>query len=254
MPYRKRAYKKKRRPRKRYVAKNRPARIGFSRFNPVSIYQFKRKREVIWRLNTNSPPTDPIAFVAGTGSSAGNIGAILKFSLSDLPGSSGTDLTNLFKWWRIKGVRVRLYFSNTNSDASNRNTALINDNSQLLVRMDRNQTGEQAITSAAQNETYLYSQTSKIRTCLNGGRPLDFYIPVKQLGQTFGNTPTPGVTDEIASMQSPRWIPSTEPDLKHFGVNICIQRVDGAPLTTGYTTNQACRAIMTYYIQCKKVE
>ena len=56
------------------------------------------------------------------------------------------------------------------------------------------------------------------------------------------------------SLKNPAWLDTQETGVPHYGMNMLIERVDGQPLTTGFSNNQYVRFIYTYYIECKKVQ
>lgn len=179
-------------------------------------------------------------------STGNNLGRTFKFQLNNLGDS--TDYTNLFKYYRLKGARIRLYFSNTGSlydDVGNKS-----NNGQLMVTIDRNTNG--LTTANATEATYLQSQTCKRRLALGGDRkPIDIYMPLKQSNIIYDN---PDVTsDETYSLINPKWVGTYQPDVQHYGFNIMVQRVDGQPFTDGVSNMQYVRVLTTVYLECKKV-
>lgn len=202
-----------------------------------SIHSFKRSR------------TEVVDLTAGTGqgwtvsTATGNqgIGKTFTFALSDL--NDTADFTNLFKYYRIKAVRVQMYFSNniTSQDEPSRFP-----NSQLMIYTDINQNG--ITTGNDVIENYLDSQTTKKTVAITSQRkPIDVLMRVKQANQIYG-----GATTDY-TLQSPKWIGSEENGTPHYGMNMFIGRVDGDGLSAGFTNTQYVRFIYTYYIQVKKV-
>lgn len=203
-----------------------------------AVYPFKRSISTTIGLNTSAPPTD-------WNVSGNNLYRNWGFSLGQI--NDYQEFTNLFKYYRLKGVRVQMYFSNnvSTSEDGNNNSA----NQQILMWMDRNQDGSN-FAAAGLEATYLDSQTAKKRLCLKtNGKPIDIYMPLMQQNMIFGND---GNTDYTVT--KPKWIATHEPTTAHYGYKMMLQRVDGQPFTSGITNSQYCKIIQTLYFQCKKVE
>ncbi len=231
-----RVYKKKKRTFKRKIAKiGRPPRRALSAPRP---YYFKRTLSNTVTLSSSDE------FWTSTGSA---LGKAFAFSLSAI--SDDTDFINLFKYYRLKGARVRMYFSNTGSVPVGMSTGVVTvPNSQILVTIDRNMNGE--TTGVANEDHYLQSQTAKRRVALGGDRrPIDIYMPLKQ-----GNLVYQTSTLSNNTLVSPKWISTGNPDTPHWGYNIMLQRVDGENFTAGISNQQSVKMLTTLYFQCKKVE
>lgn len=222
--FKRRPYKKKMigRPPTRALAAPRP-------------YLFKRTEAV----NVNLTPSDSFWSSEGT-----NLGKAFAFSLSSLEDHS--DFQDLFKYYRLKGARVRIYFSNTGSTVTSNSTQF--PNTQLLVTLDRNLNGE--TTNVATEKHYLQSQTAKRFIALGGDRkPVDIYMPLKQ-----GNLVYQTATTTNNTMINPKWISTEQIDTPHWGYNMMIQRVDGQAFTSGHSNYQSIKILTTLYLECKKVE
>ncbi len=167
-------------------------------------------------------------------------------SLAWALGSVGenSDFTNLFRQWRIKGARVRFFFSNSASTTTGGAQNLAN--SQLLVRMAPNQRGDVETLNSAYWQSI---QAKKYKLALNGGRPLDIYMPVKQRNEVYASTVGTDYT-----MQRPKFVSTGSPTVAHYGLNIAIERVDGQAFTTGITNSQYCKTITTLYFEMRGVE
>lgn len=231
--YRKRRGNKPHYRRKKVLAK--PARPFSS-----AIHSFKRSR------------TEVVDLTLGTGqgwtpqTATGNqgIGKTFQFSLSDL--NDVNDFTNLFKYYRIKAVRVQMYFSNntTVQDEPSRFP-----NSQIMIYTDVNNNGD--TTNNNNVLYYLDSQTSRRTVALTTQRkPIDVLMRMKQANEVYGT----GVPTTDYTLQSPKWISTDETGTPHYGMNMFIGRVDGDGLSSGFTNTQFVRFIYTYYIQVKKVQ
>jgi len=227
----------KRRPRKKNLTKKRSL-IGRPPLRALSAprpYLFKRTQALTVNLN----PNDPYWHTEGS-----NIGKAWAFSLSGLTDHS--DFQDLFKYYRLKGCRLRMYFSNTGSNVSSNSSKFAN--AQILVTIDRNLNGE--TTNVATEDHYLQSQTAKRFIALGGDRkPVDIYMPLKQ-GNLVYQTPT----TTSNTMMSPKYVSTETPDTPHWGFNMMLQKVDGSGFSDGHSNYQAVKIITTIYLECKKVE
>lgn len=247
-----RFYKKKKgRPKKRQrivrnVRRNESWRIA----RPLKprIDQFKRSFADNIDLRVDSPNV-PVGWQVDNG----GIYTTWKFKLDQLHDYS--DFQNLYAMYRIKGIRMQMYFSNTASviDSGTANPP----NRQLLVYMTPNREGFEYDGTTTERilteELCLDTQSCKKRIALNGGRPLDLYMSVRQrtvkYAQTVGTTP-----QYTTTASSPQWLATDQVSVDHYGLNMRIQRVDNEPLTTGGSTPQKLKMIVTIYFQCKQVQ
>lgn len=207
--------------------------------NNPSVHIFRRSVTQTIQLSTTSVPE-------GWYASGNNLYKNWGFSLSGL--GSHQEFVDLFKYYRLKGARVQMYFSNTGSQPT-MGSNMYYPNSQVLLHLDTNRDGEDSSTSGLE-QTYLNSQTAKKRLCLrNDGRPVDIYMPLRQQSMIYGGT----ANTDYATVR-PRWISTNEPLTPHFGFKTMLQRVDGQPFA-GITTNtQYVKITTTIYFQCKKVQ
>ena len=156
---------------------------------------FKRSQSVVIGLNGASPPE-------GWSVSGNNIYKNWGFSLAQL--QDNTDFTNLFKYYRLKGVRLQMYFSNNVSTSEDGNNSP--SNNQMVMWLDTNKDGANVAGSGLET-TYLNSQTAKKQLCLKtDGKPIDIYMPLLQQGMTYGGV---GNTDYV--IQKPKFISTNEP-------------------------------------------
>ncbi len=200
-------------------------------------YRFKRDIEETLLLSGTSPPD------GWTGNSSFNrIYRNFAWSLSQVGDS--TDFTNLFRQYRILGARVKLMFSTTQSTTNPLNNFT---NSQLLIRMAPNQRGT---TPMVLNDAYWQSiQAKKYRLAFNGGRPIDIYMPLKQLTEiATGNS---GTTN---TMTRPKFVTTQDLSAAFYGINMSIERVDGQALSGTNANYQYCKSITTLYFECRGVE
>lgn len=227
-----RPYKKKRNTKKKVIGRP-PSRP----LNAPRPYLFKRHISEVQTLSASNT-----YWV----NNVNNLGKAFAFSLESMTGE--TDFANLFKYYRLKGARVRLYFSNTGSTATSESGTSVFPNSQILVTIDRNMNGETG--GVADESNYLSSQTAKRRIALGGDRrPIDLYMPLKQANEIYESA-----TVSRNTLTNPKWIATENAGVPHFGFNLMFQRVDGQGFTSGFSNRQSVRILTTIYLECKKVE
>lgn len=238
MPIRKTYRRKPRKYNKKRVVKRRLMRPQRGLTTP-SIHAFKRSITQTIQLSTTAVPE-------GWYASGNNLYKNWGFSLSSL--NSFQEFTDLFKYYKIAGCRLQLYFSNTGSNPT-MGSNMYYPNSQILMHLDTNRDGEDSSTTGLE-ATYLNSQTAKKKLCLNStGRPIDIYMPLRQQSMVYG-----GATNTDYATVKPKWISTNESTTPHFGYKMMLQRVDGQAFS-GLTTNtQYVKIVNTLYFKCKKVE
>lgn len=227
----------KRRPRRPKRAKrlNKPARP----LQAPGIYQFKREiDELVPLVGT------PDGWTSG---SENALGKTFVYALNQIGDYS--DFQNLFKYYRIKGARVRMYFSNNVSRADQGANNLAS-NKQIMVMLDRNVDG---VGTPAEVTSYLTSQTKKRFIALQTSRKpsVDIYMPLKQASDLFASSGAP------TALVSPKFVNTSDQEasqVPHYGVNINLQRLDKQAFTSGIANNQYARIITTLYMECKKVQ
>lgn len=190
---------------------------------------------------TNADPPD------GWTSNVYNLGKAFGWTLSAV--SDYDDFKNLFKYYRLKGARVKMYCSNTGSGFGDGRTTTESANGQIIASIDFNSDGDAS--NVATESHYLNSQTVKRRLMLrNDGKPsLDIYMPLKQLSEVRNIA-----AGTATAMVAPKWINTDNAFLPHYGYNIMLQRVDGQGFSAGVGNNQVIKMYTTLYFECKKVE
>lgn len=196
-------------------------------------FRFKRDLEETLQLNPAAAPEGWFL------ESSSRIYRNLAWALSSVGDS--TDFTNLFRQYRLKGARVRLYFSNTVSGSDNAHF----DNGQMLVRMAPNQRGEN---ETLNNAYWQQIQAKKYKTAINGGKPVDIYMPLFVRNEVESSTGT------AYTVKKPQFISTTLSNVAHHGINIAIERVDGQPFTQGSSNYQYAKMITTLYFETRGVE
>ena len=194
-------------------------------------YRFKRDIEQTLSLSGSVAPEGWT--MDGTNRIYKNFG----WSLGSL--GNHAEFSNLFKQYRIKGARVKMFFSNTVSGTEDSDS---HSNSQILVRMAPNQTG----TNALLNDAYWQQlQAKKYKLAINGGKPIDIYMPLRQPNEMQTSTGT------APAVQYPQWVLSSITNLVHYGMSISIERVDGQGFTSGYSNTQYVKTITTLYLETR---
>ena len=231
---RKRSYRR-RRPVRRRLRKTR--KNSMPRVLRPKVHRFKRDIEETLILSGTAPPEG--------WSLDGNFRCYKNLAWALASVGESTDFQNLFRQYRIKGARMRFYFSNTESGATAGVATFTN--SQLMVRMAPNQRGDGEVL----NNAYWQSiQAKKYKLGLNGGKPLDIYMPLKQKNEIFGSA---SVQTQY-SMMRPKYISTVASNVSHYGLNIAIERVDGQSFTTGANNTQSVKVITTLYFEMRGVE
>jgi len=236
MPYKK-SYRRKPR-RKTYRRK--PARMRLTRsINNPSIFNFKRTFFEQIQIGTPTTPSGTTPWTVSSDSLG--FGRVFDFKLNQL--NDATDFTNLFSYYKINAVGVKIWPSATHTQEN----SLVYAN-QLLMRWDNNWT---QLSSGSTNQlNYMDSQTAKVRRVINSsGQPIKLYMKVRQAAEVMegGNV----VNTTSYALKRPAWISTAEDEVSHFGLNIMFQKVDGSAFAVG--TGQKMRVEYTMYLSCKKV-
>lgn len=223
MPYKKRAYRKK----KKTYKKRRPTRSS-----PLMVNISRATNEVIELKDGNAGWTGYPALVPTM------IGKSFQFTLNDV--SDLSDFTNLFAFYRINSVNVKIYLSNTNST--------VGKNAQVLCRYDSNRLG--VGDEAANEQIYLDSQTARTKLCLTTmGKPISFLMKLKIAAEVYA-----GAVNTDYVIKNPTWISTTETSTPHFGLKLMFQRVDGLGFSSGSTVYQTARIEYRYNMSFKKIQ
>lgn len=153
------------------------------------------------------------------------------FNLNQLTGASQTDFTNLFKRYKIAGVKVELAFNATGSVISSvpqLNSSTV-PGGQLQVYTTPNRTGRARTALNPLTEAVLMNTQAKTkRLALNGGKPLKYYMRPTQLNQVYASA-----TNTDYGIQPAQYLSTGEPSAEHYGLEMYINRVDGQALSSG---------------------
>lgn len=203
------------------------------------VYRFKREVDTLVALVGT-----PDGWTLNSDNSLSRVWAFALNSVGDY-----TDFQNLFKYYRIKGARVRMYFSNNVSRGDQGPSPGEASNKQIMVQIDRNMDG----TGTPTINQLLTSQTKRRFIALQGTRKpsVDIYMPLKQSTDIFGTAGAP------TALASPKWLNTADTEaagVPHYGIAMNLQRIDGSGFSTGISNSQYVRVITTLYIECKKVQ
>lgn len=234
MPVNDKAISKSRRPTSGSSRRTSKARVHSSvpRGLTPAVHKFKRDIEEVLSLSGDVAPE------GWTLDGTSRLYRQLGWSLGSLPNNG--DFTDLFAQYRLKGARMRLYFS---QDSTGVNQGY--SNSQLMVRMAPNNSGQ---VSTLNQAFWQQAQAKEYKLAYNGGEPLDFYMPLKIANEVTSSTGTAN------SMMSPNWINVVASNVQHYGMNLSIERVDGQAFTTGVNNYQRVRVITTLYLETRRVQ
>lgn len=239
MAWKKRTYRKRRRAvgKRRYRPNRKPGAPARS-LTSGKVYNFKRTALNLVKLEVATPGDGWSINTAGT-----EIYKTWVFSLQDsIPDYN--EFTRLFAYWRIKGVRIQGWVSNTVS-GSHQGPAF--DSNSLIMYTDRNIGG----IGLTEQQQYLDSQTKKTQLMTNTGkRPaVDVYLSANQATNVYNSTINADYT-----YTKPKWISTAESQTQHYTHSNLITRVDGLQFTSGFDNAQYLRLHYTIYFQCKKVQ
>lgn len=230
-----RTYRKNKNPRRRKLVR-RATRVP-RRLPTGKVMNFKRSRYEVIQVGTPS---------GGwlLNSSSTTYAKTFDFQLGDL--SDNSDFVNLFKYYKINGVAVKIWPCITTTAADP--TTLFNN--QMMLRYDINNDG---LTGGNGNiDNYIQSQTSKVRRIISGqGNPIRLYMKCKQSNMIYEGSSSIGST--AYTLKKPAWISTTEPTASHYGLNMCIHRMDESGFAP-IGSQIKLRLEYTYYISCKKVQ
>jgi len=212
-----------------------------------STYNFSRSITEVVTLNTTVAPPTGWAVVDNAMTSN------FVFALEQL--TDNTDFSNLFRKYKIRGVKTQMYFTNTatqNDGFGATYPAATQRVPQLLMWTNINQTGRQ---NGTLTESYfLNTQTARKRTIIHDNRrPIQLYHKVKQLSRVFGSNEAAG--DNDYALKRPSYVSTQDKTVEHYGFECRIQAVRGGPYPASSSeTPVAVKLIHTFYISCQGVE
>ena len=234
-------YRKNRRFHKKRTRLGRPP-IGLY----PSTYKFKRAITDVIAINTTTTAPDGWSIVDN------GLCATFVFALDQL--TDKADFTNLFRKYKIDGVKTQLYFTNNQTFSDTNANIRV---PQLMMYTNVNQTGRVNIpdTASGHSEQYfLNTQTARKQTVVHDrSRPYTLYHKVKQLSKIYGSEDDSGNKDY--SLKNPGYISTSDPTAEHYGFELRLQSVKGGPVPE--STNEvpiSMKMIHTFYFSCQGVE
>lgn len=246
-PATKRPYKRRYNRRNKMPYKNNPA-IG--RGLKQSVIPFKRTVTQI--LDTDQTTNFPNNWAMSSGDITGYYALLgtQVFQLSQLP--EVANITNMYKWYKINCVVIKLYPCYTNSVA-NGATSISNSQSyqgqNIICTYTKNMTGV-GLSSTIDNNYWLTQQARKTKI-ITGNRPLIFKVFPKLLNEVYSS-----ISNTDYSLMKPKFIATTETSTPHYGLDMAFTFTDfndppRVDLAANYRTPIKFRMDMTYYLQLK---
>ncbi|AXQ65783.1 MAG: capsid jelly roll protein [Cressdnaviricota sp.] len=198
-------------------------------------YRFKRSISTTLDLGNIDPDPNWIYTPAEPGANRKWV-----FALSDL--TEFGDFTSLFGFYRINAVNVQIIMPNTVTDAGALGQAA-KGNFIAYAISDESTFGNQYSNGIEAAYLRCQSHSKKLLTTTTG-RGHNFYMKVKQLSLAAHSA-----ENNDYRVMRPAFISTAEPYTKHYGMQTRIQRTDNQPFVNG-----TMKVILTYYIECKRVE
>lgn len=247
MPYKKRYVPKRRKRvyRKRYIKRKKifKPHKGLSR----SIIPFTRERETYFHLSDlTGSATAPFSNFAHT--SDGGVVGQLRVQLDDFP--SHTDFTNLFRQYKINGLKITLYPSaNMVPAGASRDEGGNYGNNQVLIRTMYNKTG---IAIGSGNTISEWSQVqAKKQWMLASNKPTVIYCPLSMLTPIAAGDMSAG--NEEYAVTRPKYVSTNHADAIFYGLNIRFDSLNGVALSQSDQVWPQFRIVAKVYITCKGV-
>lgn len=208
-PYRRRANRGRYMPRKWQITKRPPGR------HQANIFNFKRTWSQTLILNNSDAPDGWTSL-----QSVGDEALVQNFVIGASSIPDFANFANLFDSYRLKGVAIKGYFSNTTSNHTNR---------QGLLYYVENRAGQVQPTDLTE-DYFNQRPRSGRRLLLNSmGKPsFNIYMPLTQLSQTY-NT----VVNVDYTQQRPRFVSTAELTTPHYGYSLRLNRISDDNWTTG---------------------
>ncbi|AXH77077.1 MAG: capsid protein [Cressdnaviricota sp.] len=235
--------KSTRKPRRRF--KSRIGRVPRGIY--PSTYKFKRAfTDVVTLSSVDTPP-------AGWSIVDNAMTTQMVFALEQL--GDPADFSNLFRKYKIAGVKTQMYFTNTatkNDGFGSVYPAATQRVPQLMLYTNVNQTGR--VNGTFTEQYFLNTQTARKRTIIHDNtRPITLYHRVKQLNRVYSSGQVAG--DNDYALSDPKYVSTQDKTVEHYGYEMRIQHVSGDPWpAANSTTPVRMKLIHTFYFSCQGVE
>jgi hypothetical protein len=263
MVYRYKRFRRK--PRRRYKKKGRTVKsfINYNRImRPMKPHIYLFKRTAVELLDLGAHPTaSPKAGLNGVypqstnGTSNESWTIHARYTLDDLP--SITDYTNLFTHYKIVAMDERFYLQNNPPPMPNiidtaypgQQVGVTGDGATETMYygasfLQDSWFNPTALVTAGATGTQVYQIQRRIRRIMNvHGKK--YYTKLKQLL----NVNSPEDAEEVTVIARPKWIPTENTDVPHYGNTHWIRASTG----TGTMAHVTVRIERTYYVACRGV-
>lgn len=241
MVYRKKTYRRKKRTYKKRTGAYKP-KFGLSR----QVIPFTREKETYFRLNDLTGNTQtPFQNFVHTGD--GGVVGRISLMLNQLP--SHTEFTNLFRQYKLTGMKIIFYpAANTTVAGVTREEGGPYANNNIMIRVMKNYTG---IEMGAGNQISEWSQIqAKKQWMLSSTKPSSIYCPLHQIADVRANQDSS--TNEQVIIR-PKYCSTNDPNVVHQGLNIRFDSLNGIPLQQTDRIWPEFRIVCKYYFRCKGV-
>lgn len=149
-----------------------------------------------------------------------------------------SDFTGLFEQYKISGVKLKIYWTSTESTSGSRVPA-----PRMTYAIDEDDVNPEGNSTIRQRNNVKFHQFSN-------GVPLSLYIKPRMATEVYNTTTSIGVGTTAYSAKR-GWVDSLNPNVEHYGLKFHIDDVWAPAIEQGYAT--AFRVEATYYLKMKGV-
>ena len=235
-------YKKKTNYKRKKMRLGFRKKIGLTR----AIHPFTREVETYFKLNDLTGNAGK-PFTNFVHTSDGGVVGQLTVSLNQLPGY--TDFTNLYRQYKITGLKVIFYPASNTTLAGETRADAPSSNNAVLIRVMKNQTGI-AIGSGSTISDWNQVQAKK-QWMMSQNKPTSLYCPLKQSVPVKEGVLIGGSEEE--AVISPKWVSTNNANVTHLGLNIRFDSLNGMALQQDDDMWPGFRIVVKYYLKCKGV-
>lgn len=208
-----------------------------------STYKFKRAITEVVALNTTTAAPTGWTIVDNA------LTTNMVFALEQLTDSS--DFKNLFRKYKITGVKTQMYFTNTNAQSDGYTTGT-QSTPQIMMYQNVNQTGR--VNGTLSEQYFLNTQTARKQTVIHNSRyPITIFHKVKQLNRVFSSAQAAGNNDYVLAI--PKYTSTQDDTVEHYGMELRLQSLIGGPIPSKSSEVPiSIKLVHTFYISCQGVE
>lgn len=233
MPYRKKNYLSRRYKRNYYLLRKKAKKV---RSRPKLGRPPRRMMPSIYKFKRNVTQTIDLNNIEGTGWDLMEASAMQKgisVALSSL--SDYSQFTNLFEQYKLTGLRLQIIPS-WNAIRG------VGTQSQILCYIMKSRFGYMVDNM----QEVLAKQAKRKFVAFRDGKPIDVYMKLNQLNETYGTSLTTDYT-----IQRPKWLSTQEINTAHYGYDIVLQTVSGRAFTD---QEMSVKIFTTVYFSCRGVK